>query len=347
MLGERFIRQENFVQLLVDWAEKNHAEDLDRHMGEYPYPIDFDTEKSKRGQILTWFVLEWKNPQTGTTILEEFLARYIKNPERAAGLRRFGLVLYGNFRIIRHVSIHEVDVVDKSTQKEYRVRFGNKIPPALSFSGYIYPSEGEYHATGVVMFQLPPADGQFITPDMQDELLRQIMKEKQEKVEAAPISATAKLSTYLRNQPVELVTMTAEFLDVPYGKKRERIAAIGAALSGDGADRIIKSLPKKERDCLLYVYRSPQNAVKHGELERRFGNDDFDVFLSERRARSTIGRLRGKGLLMVGGKVMDDKRYKVAVVPAEIRTALDRLAPPEPQNESRPAKKRWRSWFRS
>lgn len=347
MFGIRIIHQGNVVKTLVDWAQKNYAEELDRHIGEYPYPLNFDTEKSQRGQVLTWFVLEWKNPRTGTTILEEFAGKFIKNPEKAAVFRQFGQVIYGSFRIIERVSNHVVDVVDRDTQKEYRVEFANKIPPCIHFSGYIHPWEEEYRATGVVMFEMLPADGEFITPDMQDELLRRLMKEKQDKAEAVLISATAKLSTYLRNQPVELVTMTAEFLGVPEGKKRERIAAIGAALSGDGADHIIKSLPKKERACLLYVHRSPQNAVKHEELESRFGRDDFDTFLSERGARSVMGRLREKGLLMVGRKVIQDRRYKVAAVPAEMWAALDALTP-EPQDESGPPKKRgWRSWLRS
>lgn len=338
MFGVRLVHTSNFVQVLVDWAQRNYAEELDRHIGEYPYPLNFDTEESQKGQILTWFALEWKNPQTGTTILEEFMGRFIKNPKKAAVFGRFGLVFYGNFRIVRRVSGHMVDVVDRDTQKEYRVRFSNRIPPSASFSGYIHPWDGGYRATGVVMFDLYPADGEFITPDMRDELLRRLIIEKQDRAEAVPISATAKLSTYLRNQPVELVGMTAEFLGVPDGKKRERIAAIEAALSGGGADHVIKSLPKKERACLLYVRRSPQNAVRHEDLERRFGRDDFDAFLSRRGARSVMGRLREKGLLMVGGKVMQDERCKVAAVPAEVWAALDALAP-EPQDESRPAKR--------
>ena len=51
-----------------------------------------------------------------------------------------------------------------------------------------------------------------------------------------------------------------------------------------------------------------------------------------------MGRLREKGLLIVGGKVMQDERCKVAAVPAEMWAALDALAP-EPQDESRPAKR--------
>lgn len=354
MSGLQPLDEDNFMPVLVGWAQDAYDDELDRHSGDYPYPANFKTMESMTTQFLTWFVLEWKNPRTGITPLEEFVDKFVEDPELAAKLGLFGLAFYSDFQIIRYVSDHVVDAVDRNTQKEYRVEFSNKPPRSyagVSFRGYIRPwkEDGTYRATGIVVFEVLPTNTGFITADMQDELLRMFMKEKRDKTEAVPISGTSKLSAYLKNQPVELVNMVAEFLNVQEGKKRERIAAIKTALSSDGADRILKSLPKKEQDCLLYVHRSPQKAVKYGELERRFGKDDFDPFLSKRGARSVIGCLREKGLLMVGRKAIQNRRYKVVVVPAEMKGALDVLTPSEPsQDEPRPAKKRgWKPQLRS
>ena len=341
---------DNFMPVLANWAQDVYDDELERYGGDYPHPANFQTMESMTTQTLAWFVLEWKNPRTGTTPLEEFVDKFIEDPALAAKLSQFGRAFYSNFQIIRCISDHVVDAVDKNTQKKYRVRFGNKLPgPYISFRGYIYPWEedGAYRATGIIVFEPPPANAGFITADMQDELLRMLMKERRDKTEAAPVSGTTKLSSYLRNQPIELVGRVAEFLNVREGKKKERIAAIKTALSANGADRILKSLSKEEQACLQYVHRSPQRAVKYGELERRFGKDDFDPFLPRREAQSMIGCLREKGLLMVGRKAMQNRRYKVVVVSAEMKATLDSLTPPEqPQDKPRPAKKRGLS-FRS
>lgn len=349
------LNEDNFLQVLIDWAQATYGGELDRHGGEYPHMADFETEEHFIKQTLTWFVLEWTNPRTNTTLLEEFVDKFVKDPTLAAKVSQFGRAFYSSFRVARRVSDHTYVVVDQITKKSYQVKFHNPMPPSrteLTFNGYIHPWEpdGTHRATGILMFREAPSIP-FITPDMQEDLFRMMMKEKQDKCESVPVSATTKLSTYLKNQPIELVNSVSSFLNVPEGRKREKISGIKAALSGDGAARVLASLPKKELECLRHVHQSPQRVAKHGGLERKFGDDDFDPYGSGR-ARSVIGRLREKGLLIVGRKEMDNKRYKVAVAPAELGAALDGMDSPSGQDppsgagpgKSKPAAKRPRSW---
>ena len=352
MFGLHRINEDNFLQALVDWTQATYDDELNKYGGDYPYPSRFDTTGKMVKQTIIWFVLEWKNPRTGTTLLEEFVDKFVKDPELAAQVSQFGCVLYGTFYAIRRVSKHVLVVVDGRTEKEYQVKFRSRLPRScedLAFSGYIHPwkDDGAYRATGILTFErLPNNTTQSIAGILENSRMRTLTREAQDESEKVPISANSKLTAYLWRQPLIQVMEVAKFLNVPKGGKRERIAGIRDVLSANGVG-ILKSLSKKELACLLYVYSSPQKAVKHRDLERRFGKDDFRLSLFERGAQSAMGRLREKGLLIVGRKEMQNEQHKVAVVPAEIRDALGELAPSHPQNESAPKKQGWLSRFRS
>ena len=60
-----------------------------------------------------------------------------------------------------------------------------------------------------------------------------------------------------------------------------------------------------------------------------------------------MGRLREKGLLIVGMKKIENERHKVAAVPAEIWDALGKMASSQTSDESAPKKSGWLSRFRS
>ena len=312
----------------MEWVQTSYGYELGQHIGEYPHTADFDTAEHMIKQTMTWFALEWTNPRTDTTLVEEFIDKFVKDPALAAKVSQYGQAIYSTFQIVQRVADCTYIVTDQVTKKQYRVKLQTAVPPyrdEITFDGYIHPweADGTHRATGIITFRkVSPIP--FITPDMQESLFRMMMKEKQDRYESVSVSATTKLSTYLKNQPIELVNTVSGFLNVPEGRKKEKIAGIRAALSGNGATRVLETLPKKELACLLYVHQSPQKTTKYGILERQFGDDDFDPY-GTGRARSVIGRLREKGLLMVGKKTIGSRRYKVAAIPVELDTALDEL----------------------
>ena len=315
----------------MDWVQTTYSYELEQHSDKYPYMADFNTAERRATQIMTWFTIEWKNPRTNITPLEEFIDKFVKDPALAAKVSQFSQAIFSTFQIVQRLADCMYIVTDQVTKKKYRIRLQTAIPPyrgTLIFDGYIHPWEedGTHQATGILLLRkVSPTP--FITPDMQKSLFRMMMKDKQDKYESVSISATTKISTYLKNQPAELVNTVSGFLNVHGGRKKEKILGIRAALSGDGATRILEMLPQKELACLLYVHQSPQKTTKHGMLERQFGDDDFDPYETGR-ARSVIGRLREKGLLMVGKKTIGSRRYKVAAIPAELDMALDKLESP-------------------
>lgn len=318
---------ENFQQAMADWTLSQYEKELSRHASEYPERVAIEDDHLMEKQVLTWFMFEWINPRTRTTLAAEFIEKYIPDPKLAAKVSQIKRIFYSTFIIGDRVYDNVFNVVDQYDNKTYRVKFKNKLPSSfkdMTFSGYIHPWEddGTYRSAGILSFSRANPYG-FITPEMQNIIYRQIIKDKQDKAESVTIPH--KLFTYLKNQPIELVELIAKFLDIPESKKRARIRAISKAISANGAD-ILKSLTAEEVSCLQYVYESPGHGSKYRALEDRFGKDDYELF-SPTRARSTIGQLREKGMLMVGRKTIDSRRYKVAVIPEELRPALGELEP--------------------
>ena len=322
------LNEENFLDYLSEWAIADWDREIQEHIGEYPSRISIEDEELHGKQIVTWFMLEWVNPRTGTTILAEFIEKFVKDPALAAKVGQLNGAFYSTFLFTRQISNDLFVITDQVTKKTYRLRFAAGLPGSwedLILNTYIHPwdDDGTYVTAGVSTLSHPNPYG-FITPDMHDALFRRFLREKQDAAEALPIPR--KMFTYLKNQPIELVNSVSDFLNVPEGKKRERINAISAAMSSRGAS-VLESSSKMERSCLLYVYGFKDHVTKHKELERLFSDDDYNPFSSQR-SRSVIGRLRERGLLMVGRKIILNRKYKVAAVPAEILPALDGLSSP-------------------
>ena len=315
--------EENFMQILVDWALFNYAKELRQHTREYNAQVPIVEKELLEKQIITWFVLEWVNPRTRTTIISEFIEKFVPDPKLAAKVSQIKSVFYSIFVGTQRISDHVLVAVDQYDKKAYKIKFKNKLPQScvdLVFGVSIHPWEedGTHRTSGIVSFNRTQPYG-YISPEMQDVINRRHQKDRRNE----NVTASYKLFTYLKRRPIEHVDLISEFLDMPEGRKGEKIKAISNTLSTNGTN-ILKSLSKKEVLCLQFVYKSEGHAAKFRALEDRFGNDDFELFASNR-AQSTLGQLREKGMLIVGKKTLGGRRYKIAVIPAELIPAMDRL----------------------
>jgi len=111
------------------------------------------------------------------------------------------------------------------------------------------------------------------------------------------------------------------------GKKKDRVMKIAAHLKDPHNLRaLLDSLPQASQDALAFVV-AEGGWVKYGRLSQRFGDESGDGWWwSEGQApTSTVGRLRGAGLLFVGKAGLGERNYKAAVVPKELRPLLAEL----------------------
>ena len=175
-------------------------------------------------------------------------------------------------------------------------------------------------------------EGEGLLPDMDqimDEFKRMYRKEQDEK----HIMINTKLHAALNKCPAMWVEAMGTLLQRPFFKKnRDRMADLCQYLSDPGNLRkVVRSLSDSERGALAFVMRNG-GWIKYGRLAKVFGDEEGDGWWwLEEPPTSTIGRLRLSSLLFVGRAPIETRRYKVAVVPKELRedlsAALDEMPP--------------------
>jgi len=106
------------------------------------------------------------------------------------------------------------------------------------------------------------------------------------------------------------------------GKKLKIQALVAMLTSHDMLQGVVASLPNEGREALSKVLQEG-GWIKYSSLSRELGSEEQDsYFWNERTPVSVIGKLRVRGLLMVGRHDLGGKRYKVAVIPQELREPL-------------------------
>lgn len=151
-------------EALVRYALAKYPDTYDRVAPGCPYETRMGGYRAFRQEV-TWFVYEWQNPDTGTTILEEFVASRVKSKEQAARLLRRKDVTYGEFEVVSaavgrtsgsgadDTSLLVIRAAD--TQKEYNLiapRPVNAYGTGTRFVGRIHPYDDSntYRVCGVL-----------------------------------------------------------------------------------------------------------------------------------------------------------------------------------------------------
>lgn len=145
-----------------------------------------------------------------------------------------------------------------------------------------------------------------------------------EQTEEKPISLNVTLAAALKQIPVEWLNAAATLHELlPARRRAEREKSLAAALKDPVRVRAALAAESADvRACLQYLLQAG-GWCKLQALTKRFGSLDPDGFFwDEQPPTSPAGRLRVLGLVFVGRAVVDSRRYKVAVVPAELRAVL-------------------------
>jgi hypothetical protein len=171
-------------------------------------------------------------------------------------------------------------------------------------------------------------DGTFLPgPGLIGELMEWTMQDWRKKVEDKSIQVNTKLQAALNKQPAVWVEAIYEALGLRGARRaKERVKEIAAKLPQAGFLReVLARLPAEAHEALRLVLQRG-GWIKYGQLTRRFGSDSGDGwFWNERPPTSTLGRLRLHGLLFVGRAALGGKRWKVGVIPVELRDHLTRI----------------------
>lgn len=161
------------------------------------------------------------------------------------------------------------------------------------------------------------------------EVVAAVAESWREEQEEKPISLNAKLSQAMRTVPAGRVNAACEAHGIDPTSTRhrkERAEALARRLvDRPHMEETVSNLEEDERAALRFILNGGGWA-KVSALTRRFGSVEGDGFWwEETPPRSTLGRLRLKALLFVGRALIDGRRYKVAVIPLELREGLAKL----------------------
>lgn len=154
--------------------------------------------------------------------------------------------------------------------------------------------------------------------------VEEIADAMREEMEEKPISLTVTLAAALRQIPVQWLNAAAALHAVAPTKRRgEREKALAAVLKEPvRLQAALTAEPAVVRDCMQYLAEAG-GWCKLQALTKRFGALDGDGFYwDEQPPTSPIGRLRLLGLLFVGRAEVEGRRYKVAVIPTDLRPLL-------------------------
>ncbi|MDB4894414.1 MAG: hypothetical protein JWN15_676 [Firmicutes bacterium] len=145
-----------------------------------------------------------------------------------------------------------------------------------------------------------------------------------EEIEEKPISLNVRLAPAVKQVPVQWLNAAATHYGLAPTKRRaEREKALAAQLQDPERLRALLAAESDDVRAALQYLIEAGGWCKLPALTKRFGSLDPDGFFwDEQLPTSAIGRLRLLGLVFIGRAVIDGRRYKVAVIPADLRGAL-------------------------
>ncbi len=191
------------------------------------------------------------------------------------------------------------------------------------------------------------ADGRGADMLREEDVLVLLMGEMQmrwrRQVEDAPLKPNTRLRTALNKVPshwLEAIGRQGELGEIR--NRKGRIDALAEWLPREeNLRKIWNSLPLPSREVLCWILLERNGAVKIQNLSRRYGADtDITWWWNEGQMPETpLGFLRSRGLVYVGKIREGKRRFRIAVVPMELRKALTRIAQEPSSMEGGPSPK--------
>lgn len=321
------------IHLLIEYVGREYGSELADCYDQCPYSMDFE-DSLKYKQAVIWFAFDRIDPRTGVTILDEFVDRFVEDEGLAAKLLQSKLLFYGDFEVLDKDDRNIVTMRDEKSGRTYRVMVTEKTASRLTrgshILGRIHPwhADGTHKTCGIVNIAIMNDAGTIsgLSEKSLNKLRHMLQRDavrKLKKIESVQLALGTGLSHILRQYPSDWLKRICKSLrlDSARATKQKRIEAIRSALTTDRLLHVVDGLSGDELACLRYV-AGCDGITRYGNLQRRFGNDDTDW---SNKPRSPVGRLRMKGLLLIGLHRKGTKNYKVAAIAPEVLANLIKL----------------------
>lgn len=313
----------NFKQVLFDYAYEKYGERFrefhDTFYDEFPYKYEGLSADLYIKNFVDWLMFEKVLPDTGKTIVEEFVSEHPDlDEEIKQNLLQTADVVSSRFVVLSKKQ-HNLKIKDQNTKKVYNVVLGpndTSIGINSLVTGRIHPFGDLFRFLGIYFVQNSP----FIWDT--GVLMEQFNSGKIKDAEEIVLSTNSKLTAILNKYPSQWVDGICEELSLDSkGKKNEKVKMIDSKIKSD-LSSIVNAIPKKSKQSLKLVLDN-DGYVKYGNLKDY--DDEITFWWKDEPPTSTIGILRLNALLTVGKMPMSGRMYKVALIPADIRDELENL----------------------
>lgn len=312
------IDEENVNQAIFEYANKKYGkrskELFMRYLDEFPEKDLKLPDETWRNNFLAWLFFEKVLPQTGMTIVDEF----VKNtpdlsPEMKENILKMKNIIRSRFIVLSKKDLF-LKIKDMERNEVYKVKLHAASPvyPNFVLTGRIHPFGDHYRFVGVFLISTSPL---ILDPDV---LMSAYENDGLKKIESIPLRQSSSLKSIMNKYPAHWIDWMSKHYGLKEKLKKEKIQEIENKIVND-LPQIILKLPEKSKEALAFCIKQG-GFVKYGQLKDY--DDDMDFFWKEGKTFSTIGTLRQKGLMVVGKMVFGDRQFKVAFVPVEIRDGL-------------------------
>lgn len=319
MIG--MINEENVNQAIFEYADKKYSKQAKElfqgYMDEFPEKDWELPDELWCNNFLAWLFIEKVLPQTGKTIAEEFAENTPDlSPEMKENVLRMKNIIRSKFIVISKKDLI-LKVKDMKNDNTYNVKLIGATPasPNSVINGRIHPFGDHYRFAGVFLISTSPL---LLDPDI---LMSAFENDQLKRFESIPLRRSSSLQSILNKYPYHWIDWMCKHYGLKERHKKDKIRGIENKIVND-LPQIVLKLPEKSREALAFCIKQG-GVAKYGQLKDY--DDDMDFFWNEEKSISTIGMLRQKGLVVVGKMVFDDRQFKVAFIPVEIREGLKSL----------------------
>lgn len=316
------IDENNFKQVLFEYTmekyEKSLDEFYDKFFDEFPYDYEGLDDELHFKNFIDWLMIEKKLPETGKTIVEEFVdAHQELTGQIKQNLLGMKNVISSEFIVLSKNNL-ELTLKDRKTDKIYPARLHSNVSGIgrnTLIIGRIHPFGAFYRFAGAFMSYNSPMilDTDVLMNAFEDRSVKQ--------AESIVLAPYTKLTAILNKYPFQWVDGICDELGIDLKERKDAKVKLIANKLQSNIQEIIPNLPQKSKEALNLILNNG-GFLQYGKLK---GYDDEISFCwNENPPKSTIGILRLKGILAVGKMPIAGRMYKVAMIPKDVKELLQK-----------------------
>ena len=178
------ITEGNFEQHIHDYTVAAYGDTVAEWSGDCPYSLDFGNDLFSYKQFITWFSFKRVRPETGDTILDEFVGRFVDDKKLAARILQIKRLFHDTFHVLE-TNGKKINIIgDNCEIRRYRVitarahgrrkifsimatkKTADLYEPGTVFTGLIHPwlENGTHRTCGILSVIKFPGSGKIRFP---------------------------------------------------------------------------------------------------------------------------------------------------------------------------------------